>query len=162
MSDSMSETDTGTVLFGDKLISSSAFKVLFREGMALVEETAAYLDGPGREESRALARAGTIAVATGSMRLTPRLMQLASWLLLQRAVNEGEMSSDQARTEKNKVRLNTAAPEPDTEVMALLPARLADLIRQCVRMQSRIRHREDVLSQRAVEAFASAGLRDVR
>src|SRR5437016_1838158 len=39
MSDSMSESDTGTVLFGDKLISSSGFKVLFREGMALVEET---------------------------------------------------------------------------------------------------------------------------
>ena len=152
MTDAPFRDDPSAISFGAKLVSSSAFKALFREGMALVEETAAYLDGPGREESRALARAGTLAFATESMRLTTRLMQLASWLLLQRAVNEGEMSSEQARTEKNKVRLNTAAPEPDAEVMALLPARLADLIRQSVRMQSRIRHLEDVLSRRDVEA----------
>jgi regulator of CtrA degradation len=120
--------------------------------MALVEETAAYLDGPGREESRGLVRAGTLAFATESMRLTTRLMQLASWLLLQRAVNEGEMSSEQARTEKNKVKLNSVAPEPDSEVMLLLPERLADLIRQSVRMQSRIRHLEEVLNNRVVLA----------
>ena len=34
------------------------------------------------------------------MRLTTRLMQLASWLLLQRAVNEGEITAENARTEK--------------------------------------------------------------
>ena len=73
MSDSMSEAGTGTVMFGDKLISSSAFKVLFREGMALVEETAAYLDGPGREESRGLVRAPIrVAGASGSKRAVVR------------------------------------------------------------------------------------------
>jgi len=161
MSDHMSEPDTAMVLFGDKLISSSAFKTLFREGMALVEETAAYLDGPGREESRGLARAGTLAFATESMRLTTRLMQLASWLLLQRAVNEGEMSSEQARAEKHKVKLNSTAPEPDSDVMTLLPERLADLIRQSVRMQSRVRHLEEVLNKRdlvAVEQDNAVGL----
>lgn len=152
MSEGFSNAGPETVLFGEKLLSSAAFKAMFREGMALVEETAAYLDGPGRGESRTLARAGTLAFATESMRLTTRLMQLASWLLLQRAVNEGEMSSEQARTEKNKVRLNVAAPEPDAEVMALLPGKLAELIRQSVRMQSRIRHLEDVLTTRDIEA----------
>ena len=44
------------------------------------------------------------------MRLTTRLMQLASWLLLHRAVNEGEMSLAQANKEKTKVKL--AAGEP--------------------------------------------------
>ena len=43
------------------------------------------------------------------MRLTTRLMQLASWLLLQRAVNDGEMSDEQARLEKAKVKLNGLA-----------------------------------------------------
>src|SRR5437016_4589796 len=134
------------VSFGEKLAGSQTFVALFRDGMALVEETAAYLDGPGRKESKILERSAALAYATESMRLTTRLMQLASWLLLHRAVNEGEMSSEQARTEKNKVRLNVAAPEPDAEVMALLPGKLTDLIRQSVRMQSRIRHLEDVLT----------------
>jgi hypothetical protein len=37
-----------TVRFGETFVASEGFKLLFREGMTLVEETAAYLDGPGR------------------------------------------------------------------------------------------------------------------
>jgi regulator of CtrA degradation len=74
------------VVFGRRFAGSETFKTLFREGMVLVEETAAYLDGDGRNDSRHLSRAGSLAYATESMRLTSRLMQLASWLLLQRAV----------------------------------------------------------------------------
>ena len=43
----------GTVSFGEKLATSQVFAALFRDGMALVEETAAYLDGPGRQDSSA-------------------------------------------------------------------------------------------------------------
>ena len=95
--------------------------------MALVEETAAYLDGPGRQESKKLERSAALAYATESMRLTTRLMQLASWLLLHRAVKEGEMTLSQANKEKSKVKL--AAGEPgDPETIKLLPERLRGLI----------------------------------
>src|SRR3954468_14231198 len=97
---------TGPVLFSEKLASSQAFAGLFKEGMALVEETASYLDGPGRQESKKLSRNGALAYATESMRLTTRLMQLASWLLLHRAVKEGEVSLAQANKEKAKVKLS--------------------------------------------------------
>ena len=40
------------VSFGQSYVSSEPFKALFREGMALVEETAAYLDGEGREDDQ--------------------------------------------------------------------------------------------------------------
>src|SRR5262245_56987338 len=93
------------VSFGEGLAGSQVFGNLFRDGMALVEETAAYLDGPGRKESRNLERGSSLAYATESMRLTTRLMQLASWLLLHRAVNEGEMSLAQASRERAKVKL---------------------------------------------------------
>src|SRR6266446_10944262 len=106
MSDKLAQ-DPAPVSFGAKLASSQSFSVLFRDGMALVEETAAYLDGPGRKESKALERTAALAYATESMRLTTRLMQLASWLLLHRAVNEGEMSLAQANKEKSKVKLST-------------------------------------------------------
>ena len=97
---------SSAVPFIHRLASSAAFKDLFREGMALVEEAAAYLDGPGREESRALARPAAVAYSTESMRLTTRLMQVASWLLLQRAVNEGELTSSQAQAERVRVKLS--------------------------------------------------------
>ena len=50
-------SDAQPVSFGERLASSQAFADLFRDGMALVEETATYLDGPGRQESKKLERA---------------------------------------------------------------------------------------------------------
>src|SRR3954471_7996942 len=117
----------GPVSFKERLAGSQAFSALFREGMALVEETASYLDGPGRRESKALERAAALAYATESMRLTTRLMQLASWLLLHRAVNEGEMSLAQASREKAKVKFS-AGEAGDPATLALLPQNLNDLI----------------------------------
>ncbi|HVU42365.1 MAG TPA: DUF1465 family protein, partial [Xanthobacteraceae bacterium] len=49
------------VAFGRRLAASDAFRAMFREGMALVEETATYLDGEGRRESHQLARAVSLA-----------------------------------------------------------------------------------------------------
>ena len=103
------EFDCGnTVSLAHKLAGSPRFKTLFRDGMDLVEEVAAYLDGPGRDEAKQLPRPVALAYAAESMRLTTRLMQLASWLLVQRAVNEKEMTQAQAAAEKHKVRLSPA------------------------------------------------------
>ena len=114
------------VAFGQRLAGSEAFKAMFREGMALVEETATYLDGDGRRESQhAVARAASLAYATESMRLTTRLMQLASWLLLQRAVNEGDLSVDQASQERAKVKLGGSRPRREGQAWDELPEQLA-------------------------------------
>ena len=127
----------GAISFGERLASSQAFAALFREGMALVEETAAYLDGAGRQEAKALPRRAALAYATESMRLTTLLMQLASWLLLHRAVNEGEMSLAQARKEKAKVRVR-ADEHADAELAGLVPPRLQQLIDRSVSLQQRV------------------------
>ncbi|PWE16325.1 DUF1465 domain-containing protein [Marinicauda salina] len=106
---------------------SEMFRRLFREGMDLVEETAAYLDGPGREDAKRLGRAGALSYAAESMTLTTQLMQSASWLLTQRAVAEGDMTPEEAAEER--YRLNPGArkdahwPADDEPC----PARLADL-----------------------------------
>src|SRR5688572_25158309 len=104
------------VSFGERLAGSQAFADLFRDGMALVEETASYLDGPGRQDSKKLERSSALAYATESMRLTTRLMQLASWLLLHRAVKEGEMSLAQASKEKAKVKLSSVRASDEQAV----------------------------------------------
>jgi regulator of CtrA degradation len=126
------------VSFGERLAGSQAFADLFRDGMALVEETAAYLDGPGRQESKRLERSGALAYATESMRLTTRLMQLASWLLLHRAVKEGEMSLAQASKEKAKVKLS-AADYNDEQNLKLVPERLRALINRSKALQRAVR-----------------------
>src|SRR5580700_10406017 len=133
MSDKLAH-EAAPVSFGAKLAGSQSFAGLFREGMALVEETAAYLDGPGRKESKSLERAAALAYATESMRLTTRLMQLASWLLLHRAVNEGEMSLAQASQEKSKVKLQASCAAEEA-TLRLLPESLRDLIERFLKLQ---------------------------
>lgn len=135
------------VSFAERLATSEAFKTLFREGMGLVEQAAAYLDGPGRDEAKSLPRAESLAYAAESMRLTTRLMQLASWLLLQRAVNEGELTLNQAATEKRKVRLTPQHNATAPETFAVLPQALRDLVADSLRLQTRILHLDQLLFQ---------------
>jgi regulator of CtrA degradation len=103
-----------------------------------VEETAADLDGVGRTEAKALERTVSLTYATESMRLTTRLMQLASWLLLHRAVKEGEMTLTQANREKTKVKLSAADPGP-IDMVEKLPQHLQDLIARSMSLQTRVR-----------------------
>src|ERR1700730_1584065 len=131
-------SEAGAVSFSERLASSQVFAALFRDGMALVEETASYLDGTGRLESKKLERTAAMVYATESMRLTTRLMQLASWLLLHRAVKEGEMTLAQAHKEKSKVRLAACDPG-DAQSIPLLPAKLQELIARSVKLQTEVR-----------------------
>jgi len=136
------------VSFSERLANSQIFSDLFRDGMALVEETAVYLDGPGRKESKLLDRAAALAYATESMRLTTRLMQLASWLLLHRAVKEGEMSLDQANKEKTKVKLS-AADVSDPHNTELLPEALCGLIERSHKLQLSVRRLDTTIHNSA-------------
>jgi regulator of CtrA degradation len=150
MTDRSQQVDSALVQFSERLTNSAAFGNLFREGMDLVEETAAYLDGAGRIEAKALDRAVSLTYATESMRLTTRLMQLASWLLLHRAVKEGEMTLTQANREKTKVKLSAADPGSD-DMIAKLPQQLQDLIARSMSLQSRVRRLDTTIHAPAAE-----------
>jgi regulator of CtrA degradation len=91
---------------------SELFERTFQDGMTLVEETAAYLDGDGRREAKLLSRAAALAYAAESMGLTTRLMQAASWLLVQRAVREGDMAAEQACDQRYRLKLRPPSDEP--------------------------------------------------
>src|ERR1700761_4162438 len=82
---------------------SALFERTFEEGMSLVEETARYLDGKGRAESKDLPRKIAMLYAGESMRVTTRLMQAASWLLVQRAVHDGDMDASDAAGERYRL-----------------------------------------------------------
>jgi regulator of CtrA degradation len=119
--------------------SSELFDRTFQEGMELVEETAAYLDGAGRQDSKLLSRAAALAYAGESMRLTTRLMQVASWLLVQRAVREGDMNPVEACQERYRL----AEPAEDGRPQAPadeLPAGLLQLLDRSARLYERVLH----------------------
>src|ERR1700748_3442502 len=118
--------------------SSELFDCTFQEGMALGEETAAYLDGAGRQDSKLLSRSAALAYAGESMRLTTRLMQVASWLLVQRAVREGDMNPTEACQERYRL----AEPSEDGRPAASddLPSGLLLLLDRSARLYERVLH----------------------
>lgn len=137
MSDrSVSRLDTRAGIVRD-FASSDLFDRTFKEGMALVEETAAYLDGDGRRDSRLLSREDALLYAGESMRLTTRLMQIASWLLVQRAVREGDMEASDACDDKYRISplAAEAMMQPD-----VLPGGLLSLLDRSNRLYDRISH----------------------
>src|SRR5438045_356238 len=118
---------------------SELFQRTFQEGMDLVEETAGYLDGSGRQASKLLSRSAALAYAAESMRLTTRLMQVASWLLVQRAVREGDMPADAACEDRYRLAAEEVcrAAGEGTEG---LPREILSLLDRSERLYERVRH----------------------
>jgi regulator of CtrA degradation len=152
MSDKRS-VEADAVSFSERLAGSPLFAALFRDGMTLVDETASYLDGPGRLDSKKLERGAGLVYATESLRLTNRLMHLASWLLLHRAVKEGEITLAQAHKEKSKVSLAACQPG-DAKSLALLPAKLQELIVRSAKLQTEVRRLDTTMHAVAVPKLA--------
>jgi regulator of CtrA degradation len=130
-------TGTGETHQVHPFVTSKVFNNLFATGMELVEETALYLDEDGKKSARSLPRDAALAYAGLSMRLTTRLMQIASWLLVLRAVRDGEMTTDEAVQDKYRI----AQPEGGAlgrGITTGLPDRLISLIEETDTLYTRI------------------------
>lgn len=118
-------------------VKSKVFSNLFAHGMELVEETATYLDNGGRKAAKSLSRDSAMTYAGVSMRLTTRLMQIASWLLVLRAVRDGEMTEHEARDDK--YRMGQSEPfDRGLGDLGSLPETLVELIEHTDTLYARI------------------------
>lgn len=141
-----------TIKLAERRVFSPSFKPLYNEGMGLVEQAAEYLDGQGRAEARQLSRNAATLYAAESMRLTTRLMQVASWLLLQRAANSGEMTRDQVASEKAKVRLDTASAQDNASAWLELPEDFRSLVNRSLSLQGLVRRMDDEIYGHPLQA----------
>ena len=144
-----------TIDFFARFTASETFDKVFKEGMGLVEETANYLDGLGRQDARLLDRHGAIAYATESMRLTTRLMQLASWLLLQRAIAAGELTTEDARKEKHRICLSDIGRGNALTGSEQMPEVLKDLVERSLRLHMRVQKLDAMLNVQSKNAEAA-------
>lgn len=144
-----------TICFAERYTSSEQFEQTFREGMALVERTAQYLDGPGRREARMLGASAAVVYATESMRLTTRLLEIASWLLVRRALNAGEISADEARVKRRRIKLTTVARPSHVKGYDDLPATLRHLIETSFLLNDRIVQLDRALESRRNDQAAA-------
>ena len=119
---------------------SELFERTFAEGMELVEETATYLDGEGRRDSKLLSRSGALSYAGESMRLTTRLMQVASWLLVQRAIREGDMDPREACLARYRLGAQSVCQGEPAERLDEMPVLLINLLERSARLYERVLH----------------------
>src|SRR5262245_36740122 len=127
-----------TISFGERFAASDQFDAIFREGMALVERSAAYLDGPGRKEAKALTGPAAMLYASESMRLTTRLLELASWLMIRRSFKDGEITAEQLARKRERVRLTEPGRISHVKGFDTLPEGLQDLIKASFALHDRI------------------------
>jgi regulator of CtrA degradation len=72
------------------------------------------------------------------MRLTTRLLELASWLLIRRALKEGEITQQEAEAKRARVKLQTLGRPAHTKGFSELPQGLRDLIDASFQLHDRI------------------------
>ena len=152
MSAGLPEEDSYKGLSLHSFAASELFEHTFDEGMALVEECARYLDGKGRDESRALPRKMALVYAGESMRVTTRLMQAASWLLIQRAVHDGDMTAEDAASDRYRLGAREICMGKREDGMESLPKKLLELLERSESLYRRIARLDEVLFRQSAEA----------
>jgi len=127
-----------TVSFGEHFAASEQFEAVYAQGMELVERTAAYLDGSGRQEAKKLSSSAALTYSTESMRLTARLLDLASWLLIRRSLRDGDITEEEARRKRARLKLRTSGRPSHVTNFGELPERLQQLINESFVLSDRI------------------------
>ena len=152
------ETESSAIVFGEKFARSSQFDAIFRESMQLVEKTAEYLDGAGREQAKGLRPPVSVVYATESMRLTTRLLDLATWLLVQRSLKDGDITEEEALAKRENVKLRPFGRPTHIKCFEDLPDGLQDLIIASFSLSDRITQLD--LAMRANEEDVIAAARN--
>jgi regulator of CtrA degradation len=142
------------VSFGEKFASSDQFDAVFKEGMALVERTAAYLEGEGRRDAKGLKSPVTVVYATESMRLTTRLLELASWLLVRRSFKEGDLTAAEATKKRERIKLRPFGRPSHIQNYAELPGGLRGLIEESFALNDRIMQLDRAIEKPAADTTA--------
>ena len=131
-----------------KFADGKVFERVFNEGIGLVEEAANYLDGEGRSAAKDLPREASLTYSAWSMELTSRLMQAASWLVMQKAVRDGDMQQEDARNERYRV---SHSDQPPLDVSAQrglgLPDGFLDLVERAEALFDRICRLDEAMYQ---------------
>ena len=143
----MAERDMVSPQSLEPFTGGKLFDTVFTRGMALVEETAAYLDGPGRDQSKNLPREAGLTYAAWSMELTTRLMQAASWLVMQKAVRDGDMRREDAGARKYRIRRDEPALDPAMQEGRGLPPRFLELVGRAEALFEQICRLDEALYQ---------------
>ncbi|MEG8098744.1 DUF1465 family protein [Candidatus Liberibacter brunswickensis] len=134
----MSNRISGSISFMNRTVSSIRLKVLYKECINLIEETSSYFDQEGKLSSKSLPPMVLNLYTSESVLLTTRLMQMVSWLLLQRALEDNDINFEQFISEKNKIKFDYSHLDYTSSEWNDLPCFFRSLVERSLQLQKRI------------------------
>src|SRR5271166_2189519 len=127
------------------LPATAFFGRTYDEALDLVRRTRDYLRDAGAHDCALLDPVTGLAYSAESSRITARLTNLMAWLLMQRAVHQGEITIDEARREAPELARIKVCLEPACVEIDRLPARLTRLLDQSDRLYRRIMRLDEMI-----------------
>jgi regulator of CtrA degradation len=113
---------------------------LYTEAMILADEARAYFDDSGREERLTLEPFVRVGFACESLKVTTRIMHIVAWLLTQRAVEAGEITSPEGRRPERRL---GKAGDSDPRIVEQLPENARKLIHASTDLYARIQRLDE-------------------
>ena len=116
-------------------ISRRLVDSLYVEAMLLADEARGYFDAAGRADRDVLPPVLRVGFSCESLRVTTRLMHIIAWLLVRRAVANGEISQEQASAPERRL---GHIPSSDAEAVEALPEPARQIIAASEELYARV------------------------
>lgn len=101
--------------------TASLLETAYEDALELMSRAADYIESARADEFSELPTAAGPAYSVESTRLTTRLMQAMAWLLLHRAIRNGELPREEAEKPENRLGAKTVCLGGPTRGAGLLP-----------------------------------------
>ena len=121
-------------------ITPRLIDALYTESMILADEARAYFDEAGRDDRQSLEPFARVGFACESLKVTTRIMHIVAWLLTQRAVETGEIRSNDGRRPERRL---GHANDSDPLVVQQLPESAQRLINASADLYSRVQRLDE-------------------
>lgn len=120
----------------------------YDEAMTLMVEARNYMSFVEQRERRKVEAVAGLRMSCEAMRVTSRLTQVMAWLLMQRAVHEGEIAPTTALAEENRLSGFDVCMDQTFRDDEALPQGLRSLLDRSLRLYQRIARLEHQMLQR--------------
>jgi regulator of CtrA degradation len=125
--------------------ASDLFFRIYDQSMAMVRDAADYLELEGVLDRQQLSQQMGMVYACESMRITTRLMQVSAWLLVMRAVRQGEIEADDIESRGFRLGAREVCLGGPVRGAGLLPVRLINLLEASKRLYERVERLDQLL-----------------
>lgn len=110
----------------------------YRDALQLTREARDYLAHQEAQDSSRLEPLDRLVASCEAMRLTARMTEIMAWLLVQRAVQEGELSAEEASDERYRMSCRDICMENEPVARSRLPEGLIALLERSRLLYHRI------------------------